>query len=108
MTRTRLMWVVIAMAVVAYAGAPLAAQGGDKVKGAKVYTDAKCAACHKLGDTGGKMGPDLTKVGATRDAAWLAKFLVKPKDVDPKYKMPPVKVKGEDLDNLIAYLVSLK
>jgi len=107
MIRTRVMWVVVALGVMAYVGAPLAAQG-DKTKGAKVYTDAKCSVCHKLGATGGKMGPDLTKVGGTRDAAWLAKFLVNPKGVDPKNKMPAVKVKGEDLDNLIAYLVSLK
>jgi len=107
MIRTRLMWVVMALAVVAYAGAPLAAQG-DKTKGAKVYTDAKCSVCHKVGTAGGKMGPDLTKVGTTRDLAWLSKFLVNPKGVDPKNKMRAVKVKGEDLDNLIAYLLSLK
>ena len=107
MTRTRLIWVVMALVVVAYAGAPLAAQG-DKVKGEKVYQDNKCSVCHKIDTKGGKMGPELTKVGATRDTAWLAKFLVNPKADNPKNKMPAVKVKGADLDNLIAYLVSLK
>ena len=54
------------------------------------------------------MGPDLTKVGATRDKAWLAKYLPNPKAENPKNKMPAAKAKGADLDNLIAYLLSLK
>ena len=54
------------------------------------------------------MGPELTKVGAKRDLAWLSKYLINPKAENPKNKMPPVKAKGADLDDLIAYLLSLK
>ncbi len=107
MAKGRFLWMVMGLALVSYAGVPLAAQG-DKVKGEKVYKDAKCSVCHKVGTTGGKMGPEITKVGAKRDAAWLATYLVNPKAENPKNKMPAVKVKGADLDNLIAYLVSLK
>ncbi len=91
-------------------GAVLAPQGGDPVKGQKVYATAqpKCTLCHKIGAEGGKLGPDLSAVGQKRDAAWLAKYLVNPKIVDPKNKMPAVKVKGQDLDDLVAYLLSLK
>jgi cytochrome c2 len=95
------------MVLLAVAAAPVAA-AGDKVKGEKVFKDAKCSVCHKVGSTGGKMGPELTKVGATRDLAWLNKYLVNPKADNPKNKMPPVKAKGADLDDLIAYLLSLK
>lgn len=97
----------LALVVVVAANVPLGANS-DKVKGEKVYRDAKCAVCHKIGSTGGKMGPDLTKVGATRDRAWLTKYLGNPKGENPKNKMPAVKVKGADLDNLIEYLLSLK
>lgn len=107
MGRTSFAWVVSAALLISLAGAPLAASG-DKVKGEKVYKDAKCSVCHKIGTVGMKMGPELTKVGAKRDAAWLAKYLVNPKGENPKNKMPAVKVKGADLDDLIAYLVSLK
>lgn len=100
-------WFVSAMVLVELAAAPVAA-AGDKVKGEKIYKDAKCSVCHKVGSTGGKMGPELTKVGATRDLAWLAKYLANPKAENPKNKMPPVKAKGADLDDLIAYLLSLK
>ena len=61
------------MALIALVAAPVAA-ADDKVKGAQIYKDAKCSVCHKIGPAGGKMGPDLTKVGATRDLAWLAKY----------------------------------
>lgn len=94
---------VLALAVTA----PLAA-AGDKVKGEKVYKDSKCSMCHKIGTVGAKMGPELTKVGATRDRAWLAKYLANPKAENPKNKMPPVKAKGADLDDLVEYLLSLK
>lgn len=100
-------WVVSAVVLTGLAVAPVAASG-DKVKGEKVYKDAKCSVCHKIGSTGGKMGPELTKVGAARDLAWLTKYLVNPKAENPKNKMPPVKAKGADLDDLIAYLQSLK
>ena len=103
----------IIMSVVAQAGPSMAAAvraaSGDPVKGEKIYTGAspKCSGCHKIGATGGKLGPDLSAVGTRRDAAWLAKYLVNPKIVDPKNKMPAVKAKGQDLEDLIAYLETL-
>jgi putative heme-binding domain-containing protein len=102
-TRTKCVMVTALIALVA---GPLAA--ADPVKGKKVYEDAKCSVCHRIGATGGKMGPELTKVGATRDLSWLKKYLVDPKAENPKNKMPPVKAKGADLDHLIDYLLSLK
>ncbi len=107
MAKGRFVWLVSALALVSLVVTPLGASG-DKVKGEKVYKDAKCSVCHKIGTAGGKMGPEITKVGATRNAAWLAKYLANPKAENPKNKMPPVKAKGEDLEHLIAYLSSLK
>lgn len=85
-----------------------ATAAGDPVKGKALYTAQKCSLCHKIGDTGGKLGPDLSGVATKRDAAWLAKYLPNPKAADPKNKMPPVKVKPADLDDLVAYLLTLK
>jgi mono/diheme cytochrome c family protein len=104
----------VVFGVVGMLGAPRVAgrgtDSGDPVKGKQVYLSAnpKCSACHKIGDSGGKLGPDLSTVGTKRDAAWLAKYLPNPKITDPKNKMPPVKATGKDLEDLIAYLVSLK
>lgn len=43
-----------------------AAQAGDPVKGKAVFHSATvgCAACHKVGDTGGIIGPDLSALGS--------------------------------------------
>jgi putative heme-binding domain-containing protein len=42
------------------------AERGDGLNGAKVYqsTALSCVACHKVGDVGGELGPQLTAVGA--------------------------------------------
>ncbi len=81
---------------------------GVAARGAELYVSQKCAACHKIAEKGGKLGPDLSTVGTKRDAAWLAKYLVNPKGEAPTNKMPPVKIAGQDLDDVIAYLLTLK
>jgi cytochrome c2 len=105
------MVLVATMSVAAHARA-LAAPPGDPVKGERVFANQKCATCHPMNGKGNKIGPDLGAVGLRRDAASLAKFLVKPTPLDPNkppiVKMPPVVVKGQDLDDLIAYLLTLK
>ncbi|HEX5069265.1 MAG TPA: cytochrome c [Vicinamibacterales bacterium] len=84
----------------------------DPVKGMKVYADQKCSTCHAINGAGGKLAPDLGAIGAKRDAAWLAAYLANPTTLDPKkppkIKMKPTTAKGADLDDLVAYLLSLK
>jgi cytochrome c2 len=83
---------------------------GDPVKGKQVYLNSnpKCSLCHSVGASGGKFGPDLTAIGKKRNATWLAQYLPNPKFENPENKMPAVAAKGKDLEDLIAYLVSLK
>jgi len=87
------------------------AMAGDPVKGKVVYTTQKCNVCHMPGSSA-KIGPDLSNIGNKRDAAWLAKYLPNPTPIDPKNKpkfpMKPTTAKGQDLDDLIAYLLTLK
>jgi mono/diheme cytochrome c family protein len=89
-----------------------ATAAGDPLKGQKIFALQKCATCHPMNGVGMKLAPDLGAIGSKRDAAWLAKFLVNPTTLDPKnppiVKMMPVKLKGQDLDDLIAYLLTLK
>ena len=95
------------------AGSGLAAQkpaAGNPVSGKQVYNSAlpKCSLCHKIGNSGGMLGPDLSAVGTKRDVAWLMDYLPNPQKSNPKNKMPPVTVKGQDLADLVAYLRTLR
>ena len=58
-------------------------------KGAGVYEAQGCSACHVLRGTGSAAGPDLTRVGARRDEAWLKGFIKDPAAVRPDSPMPP-------------------
>lgn len=50
------------------AGLALAARAGDAAAGRLVYESGRgaCIACHKVGDKGHELGPNLTKIGAIR------------------------------------------
>ena len=77
-------------------------------KGQKVYEAKRCAICHRIAGKGGKIGADLTNVGAKRDAGWLRKFTKDPKSIDPSAKMPAFRGTDEELDAVVAYMASLK
>ncbi len=77
-------------------------------KGSQIYQEKKCSLCHMIQGTGGKSGGDLSSIGTKRDADWLKRFVTAPKSLVPTAKMPPFKGSADELDALIAYLVSLK
>ena len=45
-----------------------AAEQGDAARGAVLFVDLGCDACHQVGDQGGTVGPSLTAVGTTLSA----------------------------------------
>jgi cytochrome c2 len=78
--------------------------------GAAVY-DKKCKACHSIAGVGGpmaKMGGTLDGVGAKHDKAWLEAYLKDPKSKMPDAKMPKVTLSAEEMDAVVAYLLTLK
>ncbi len=48
--------------------AEAAAERGDASRGAVLFADLGCIACHQVGDQGGVVGPSLTAVGTTLSA----------------------------------------
>lgn len=96
---------LVALAVPAHLQAQNAAQ---VAKGKELFKTNKCSVCHKVGSTGGKLGPDLSNEGNKRKEAWLQSYLPNPKSINPKNVMPAVKLKDADLKALIAYVLSLK
>jgi mono/diheme cytochrome c family protein len=81
---------------------------GSAINGKDVFTAQRCSLCHTINGSGGVLGPDLTAVGTRKNAAWLYEYLPKPQAAKPENKMPPVAVKGQELDDLVAYLLTLK
>jgi ubiquinol-cytochrome c reductase cytochrome b subunit len=81
----------------------------ELAKGVGVYEAQGCSACHVLKGSGTAAGPDLTQVGAKRDAAWLRRFIKDPSAVKPGSAMPPYPdLREEELEALVKYLASLK
>jgi putative heme-binding domain-containing protein len=55
--------------------------GGDPGRGRQVFfgnTAVACASCHRVGQQGGEVGPDLTRIGAIRSGHDLLESIVLP------------------------------
>ncbi len=77
--------------------------------GEAVYKAQGCSACHLLDGVGGKVGPDLSKVGAKRDREWIEQQLKDPKSHNPQSIMPSfAKLSEKDRDDLASYLAGLR
>ncbi len=56
-------------------------EGGNVAAGQKLFTgktELSCVRCHKVGGTGGEVGPDLSGVGKLRDRKYLLEAIVMP------------------------------
>ena len=107
---------VLAMAIVVgavCAAVPAAAQTPVE-KGMAVFTAQKCSLCHSVAGKGNAKGP-LEEGVQTLSAADIHQWLVNPQEMSEKAKAarkPAMKafatLPKDDLDALVAYLVSLK
>jgi putative heme-binding domain-containing protein len=54
----------------------------------------QCVVCHKIGDTGGVVGPDLSQIGKKLDRAKILESILDPsKDIEPVYMSNAVQLK---------------
>ncbi|HTM23758.1 MAG TPA: cytochrome c [Vicinamibacterales bacterium] len=107
------------MAVLALAVFTRTAAADDKAdKGAKVFADQKCAMCHSIAGKGNVKG-SLDDVGSKLTAAEIREWITDPAGMAAKAKADrkpamatmAAKYKAlpkDDVDNLVAYLSSLK
>src|SRR6478736_6000497 len=79
------------LVVGAFAVSPLHAQGtasssqpnitpGDPAGGRALVQSSKCLDCHRIGETGSRVGPDLSDIGSRRSPALLQRAIVAPDD----------------------------
>jgi len=94
--------------------ASVASAQGNADKGKEIYAAQKCSICHSIGGVGNKKGP-LDQVGAKLSANDIRSWITSAPDMAAKAKAerkPAMKaystLSKDDLDNLVAYLQTLK
>lgn len=71
-----------------------ASKPGDAVHGKAVYDANGCSGCHQIGQSGSRVGPDLTEIGANRSYEQLQQAIVEPdKEVFPENRYAKVVLK---------------
>ena len=61
--------------------------GGDAAAGRKLFfesTEVGCVRCHTIGGTGGRVGPDLSKIGSQKPREYILESIVDPNKVIAK------------------------
>ncbi len=78
---------------------------GDFARGLRVYTQAKsaCFSCHRVGETGGAIGPELTRICKERTPAQIAESLLWPNRQVAK-EFQPVKLATKDGELMTGYV----
>ena len=69
-----------------------------------------CIGCHVVDGEGGDDGPELSKIGATQDLAFLKRLIADPESVNPNAEMPSFekRLTPAELDAIAAYLAGRK
>ncbi|HVN28573.1 MAG TPA: cytochrome c oxidase subunit II [Candidatus Binataceae bacterium] len=100
--------------------APGAMSAGDtsEARGARVFANSPCTTCHTVnGVSKGYVGPDLTHLASRstiaagvmpNDPQHLTEWIEHPDELKPGARMPDFGLRGAELNDLVAYLESLK
>jgi uncharacterized protein len=75
---------------------PQIEKGGDPAKGKLVYAN-NCAVCHTIGNEGGKVGPDLTGIGARAKGDLVIEIIDPNRSVEGTYRQWTVETDDEIL-----------
>lgn len=84
------------------------AQNYSAGKGKEKFLKLGCNSCHQIGDSGGAVGPNLTKVGRRLTPGYMYVHLKTPRRFVPNNMEPDYGLSDEDALSLTSYLVSLQ
>jgi menaquinol-cytochrome c reductase cytochrome b/c subunit len=76
-------------------------------EGREITASSGCLGCHKIGENGNTLGPDLTDIGATLGRDAIARTLINPTSPMPSYASL-AEENPEQFDKLVEYVASLK
>jgi menaquinol-cytochrome c reductase cytochrome b/c subunit len=94
----------------ALAGAPTEIELATKPQyeeGKEITASAGCLGCHKIGENGNTLGPDLTDIGDTLGRDAIARTLINPTPPMPSFEALRDE-HPEQFDKLVEYVASLK
>ncbi len=68
-----------------------------------------CSSCHSVDGSASSVGPDLSSVSLTHDAAWVHNYIENPGRVNPSAKMPGFipPLSHQEVEMITSYLMSL-
>ena len=102
---------IIAMAYLTFLGATAGSPTEIDLEVAPQFEAGKqevvnqgCLGCHKIGENGNTLAPELTEIGAKLPAQAIERTLINPSGIMPQYDNLP----QEKLDNLVQFLASLQ
>lgn len=67
-----------------------------------------CTACHAMNGNGGIVGPALDGIGNRKDQMWIESWLRDPVAIKADSKMPKLPLSEEEIQQLAAFLASVK
>jgi menaquinol-cytochrome c reductase cytochrome b/c subunit len=76
-------------------------------EGKEITASSGCLGCHKIGENGNTLGPNLTEIGARLGPDAIARTLVNPTSPMPSYAALQ-KENPEQFNKLVEYVASLK
>jgi menaquinol-cytochrome c reductase cytochrome b/c subunit len=76
-------------------------------EGRAITASSGCLGCHKIGENGNTLGPNLTEIGATLGPDAIARTLVNPTSPMPSYQSLQQE-NPEQFNKLVEYVASLK
>lgn len=79
----------------------------QELAGIGYFRQENCTSCHRVGNKGQAVGPDITRASSKRDAAWLIQHFKQPQQLVPGTAMPPITLGDSQLNALAAFLLKL-
>ena len=85
------------------------ARAQDSVQqGQRYFMSNGCYGCHTVGKMGTPIGPDLSKVGSKYPRTYLERWLRDPSSQRPNAHMPTLELSPQQVQDLAAFLSSLR
>jgi len=77
---------------------------GDSREGGNLARLVRCISCHPFNGNGGRLAPDLGKIGNKVNKKWLAAMLKNPRQFQPASTMPQFNLSEVNVNNLVQWL----